>query len=52
MILDRYVKAFGCDLSEAQVDDIYSYQNLGELFRRDLKDGMRPIEAGSCLVSA
>ncbi|CAG7816953.1 unnamed protein product [Allacma fusca] len=42
-LLSLYVNIFGCDLSEAEEEDLKKYQNLGEFFRRALKVGARPI---------
>ena len=41
LILGTYVRLFGCDLAEAEKEDIQQYKNLGELFRRRLKEGKR-----------
>ena len=40
LYLGAYAKAFGCDVSEAEIDDIAQYSNLGEFFRRKLKVGV------------
>ena len=37
-------------MSEAAVTDLKRYQNLGELFRRQLKVGCRPVEQNCPLV--
>jgi len=42
-ILGLYARTFGCDLSEAEVDTLEHYENLGEFFRRRLKASARPI---------
>ena len=42
-ILKSYTNAFGCNLDEADMDDLREYKNLGEFFRRSLKPGLRPI---------
>lgn len=42
-ILQSYVKAFNCDLNEAEIDDLKSYQNLQQFFTRPLKSHVRPI---------
>lgn len=34
---------FGCDLSEAEEQDLTKFESLGEFFYRTLKDGVRPI---------
>jgi len=50
-VLGAYVRTFGCDLTEAENSDLDSYQNLGQFFRRRLKEGVRVVEEGECLVS-
>eukprot|EP00088_Acartia_fossae_P010141 TRINITY_DN15007_c0_g1_i1.p1 TRINITY_DN15007_c0_g1~~TRINITY_DN15007_c0_g1_i1.p1 ORF type:complete len:400 (+),score=19.70 TRINITY_DN15007_c0_g1_i1:122-1321(+) len=42
-ILGGYARAFGCDLSEAEDEEIKNYANLGQFFRRRLKASVRPI---------
>ncbi|CAG7700231.1 unnamed protein product [Allacma fusca] len=51
IILNLYVRAFGCDLAEAEIQDLKCYRNLGEFFRRSLKIGVRPIDQLSPIVS-
>ncbi|KAJ3102861.1 phosphatidylserine decarboxylase 1 [Phlyctochytrium planicorne] len=46
-----YSSAFGCNLDEMANPDLTSYPNLGEFFYRELKDGARPIDKSSDLVS-
>lgn len=50
-VLGAYVRTFGCDLTEAENSDLDSYANLGQFFRRRLKDGVRVVQEGECLVS-
>ena len=50
-VLGTYVRTFGCDLTEAENSDLDSYENLGQFFRRRLKDGVRVVQEGECLVS-
>jgi len=50
-VLGLYVRTFGCDLTEAQDSDLNNYENLGQFFRRRLKDGVRVVDDGDCLVS-
>ena len=50
-LFPRYIKIFGCDISEAEVEDLKYYRNLGEFFRRSLKNGVRPIDSLSPIVS-
>jgi len=42
-ILGGYAKATGCNVSEAEVDDLTQYSNLGAFFKRKLKAECRPI---------
>lgn len=42
-VLQLYANTFGCNLVEADIDDLKQYRNLGEFFRRSLKPGVRPI---------
>lgn len=39
-----YSYIFGCNLKEAQVQDLKQFDSLGEFFYRELKEGLRPIE--------
>ncbi|KAL8589455.1 hypothetical protein ACOMHN_061666 [Nucella lapillus] len=50
-VLSAYVWAFGCDLQEAQVEDLKHYRNLGEFFRRELKPDARPVDDHHALTS-
>jgi phosphatidylserine decarboxylase len=50
-ILRSYVRAFGCNLNEAVIEDLKHYKNLGEFFRRPLKPGIRPIDSSNGVVS-
>jgi len=50
-ILNTYIETFGCDVSEAQIQDLTQYKNLGEFFRRSLKPGVRPIDPNNGIVS-
>ncbi|KAK2720524.1 phosphatidylserine decarboxylase proenzyme, mitochondrial-like isoform X2 [Artemia franciscana] len=50
-LLSWYCDLFGCNINEAEVEDLRHYKNLGEFFRRGLKDGMRPIAPTNCVVS-
>ena len=43
-ILGGYSKMFKCQMNEAVVEDVAEYKSLGELFRRRLKDGARPVD--------
>lgn len=50
-ILSLYVRAFGCNLEEAECSDLTQYRNLGQFFRRRLREGARDIDPVSELVS-
>ena len=45
------MKAFGCNMGEAEVEQLTKYRNLCELFTRKLKPGMREICQSYELVS-
>jgi len=42
-LLGYYARTFGCDVTEAEVEDLAQYNNLGEFFRRRLKLSARPL---------
>jgi phosphatidylserine decarboxylase len=48
-----YTFLFGCNLNEMKtpIDQLSSFQNLGEFFFRELKEGARPIDSSRELVS-
>ncbi len=46
-----YVKTWDVNLSEAERENIQDYSSLGDLFRRKLKPGARPIDPLCPLVS-
>ena len=50
-ILKLYVKTFGCNMQEAEVEDVRQYHTLGELFLRRLKRESRRINKKDPLVS-
>ncbi|KAA0201599.1 hypothetical protein HAZT_HAZT004614 [Hyalella azteca] len=50
-VLGSYVRTFGCDMTEAEVEDILQYNSLSSLFRRSLKPSSRPVNAASALTS-
>jgi hypothetical protein len=47
-----YIWMFNCSLEDAAVQDLKSYRNLSEFFRRELKPGIRPLDGSRILVSA
>lgn len=50
-VLGWYARTFGCDMSEALYSDLTQYNNLADLFRRQLKPGLRPVDLSHELVS-
>ncbi|XP_066949755.1 phosphatidylserine decarboxylase proenzyme, mitochondrial isoform X1 [Macrobrachium rosenbergii] len=50
-VLGLYVRAFGCNMAEAEVEDLGKYRCLSELFRRSLKEGVRPVDNSAAVVS-
>src|SRR5699024_11017302 len=42
-ILKSYAHTFGCNLAEADTEDLQQYKNLREFFRRSLQPGTRPL---------
>uniref|UniRef100_A0AAJ7UKK9 phosphatidylserine decarboxylase n=1 Tax=Petromyzon marinus TaxID=7757 RepID=A0AAJ7UKK9_PETMA len=50
-LLGLFVWAFHVDMAEAEEGDLRRYPNLGELFRRPLRAGARPISRRHSLVS-
>jgi phosphatidylserine decarboxylase len=45
-----YSFVFGANLDEVAEDDLRVYQNLGEFFYRELKEGARPIDPDADIV--
>jgi len=45
-----FVRLFHCDMSEAAVTDLRHYNNIGELFRRQLRPDSRPVDQKCPLV--
>ncbi|KAK7087178.1 phosphatidylserine decarboxylase proenzyme, mitochondrial-like isoform X3 [Littorina saxatilis] len=50
-LLGLYIWMFGCNLDEAEIEDLRHYKNLGEFFRRELKSHVRPIDDDHVLTS-
>ncbi|GFO09861.1 phosphatidylserine decarboxylase proenzyme, mitochondrial [Plakobranchus ocellatus] len=50
-LIGLYVWLFGCDLKEALEQDLRSYRNLGEFFRRQLRHDVRPVDDTHVLTS-
>jgi phosphatidylserine decarboxylase len=46
-----YARIFGCNLDEMREPDLTQYKSLGEFFYRELKEGARPIDEDSPIVS-
>ncbi|XP_077594155.1 phosphatidylserine decarboxylase proenzyme, mitochondrial isoform X2 [Stigmatopora nigra] len=49
-VYSLYIWTFGVNMQEAAVEDLSHYRNLGEFFRRRLKESARPLCSASCLV--
>ncbi|XP_077353559.1 phosphatidylserine decarboxylase proenzyme, mitochondrial isoform X2 [Festucalex cinctus] len=49
-VYSLYIWTFGVNMQEAAVEDLRHYRNLGEFFRRRLKESARPLCSASCLV--
>jgi len=49
-VIGFFARAVGCDLSEAEQEDLTKYVSLNEFFRRGVKPELRPV-ASDCLVS-
>ncbi|XP_014775907.1 phosphatidylserine decarboxylase proenzyme, mitochondrial [Octopus bimaculoides] len=50
-VFQIYIWAFGCNIEEAEEEDLKTYQNLGEFFRRTLKLQVLPIDNIHLLTS-
>nr|CAG4651800.1 EOG090X05NI [Triops cancriformis] len=50
-VLGLYARMFGCNLEEAELEDLAEYRNLSEFFRRQLKEGVRPLDPSNCIIS-
>ncbi|XP_072035048.1 phosphatidylserine decarboxylase proenzyme, mitochondrial-like isoform X1 [Amphiura filiformis] len=46
-----YSWLFDCNLSEALIEDLSYYQNLGQFFRREIKPDVRPVSPHHSIVS-
>lgn len=45
-----YVKAYDCDMQEAQDPHLESYRSFAEFFNRPLKERARPISASTMVI--
>jgi phosphatidylserine decarboxylase len=50
-VIRWYARTFLCCVDEAEEPDMTKYENLGQFFRRKLKDGVRPIDETAAVVS-
>lgn len=46
-----YADMFGCNIHEAEIEDLSSYPTLSDFFCRQLKDNVRPIDPVHSIVS-
>ncbi|VDP48892.1 unnamed protein product, partial [Soboliphyme baturini] len=51
-ILGTFAWLIGCDLSEAVEPNLASYRNASELFRRSIREELRPIAAEKLVAPA
>ncbi|RUS69951.1 hypothetical protein EGW08_022293, partial [Elysia chlorotica] len=51
-LINLAIKTFEINISEAESDDINSYPTFNAFFTRKLKDGVRPLEANSSILSS
>lgn len=50
-LIATYAHTFGCNLDEAEVQDLSAYRSLADFFCRALREDARPIASTDCLVS-
>jgi phosphatidylserine decarboxylase len=51
-VIERFVRHFGVDMSEAQEPDFTRYPSFNEFFTRPLRDGARPLSAADIVCPA
>lgn len=51
-VIGLYSRTFHCDVNEAEIEDLRSYKNLGDFFRRALKPGIRPVSKDAVVSPA
>lgn len=50
-VIRWYARTFMCCVDEAEEPDLTKYQNLGQFFRRKLRQGVRPVDEMASIVS-
>ncbi|MDN3653007.1 archaetidylserine decarboxylase [Thalassotalea ponticola] len=45
--INRFIKAYGIDMSEAKLENAQDFATFNDFFTRELKDGLRPINPDS-----
>src|SRR5690606_10042180 len=50
-LINRFIKAYGINMSEAQFEQAQNYATFNEFFTRPLKDGMRPLATESNIIA-
>ena len=50
-VFGLYVKSFDCNMNEAEVQDLTEYTCFGDLFKRSLREGIRPVDVSAEVVS-
>jgi phosphatidylserine decarboxylase len=51
-VIERFIRHFGVDMSEAQEPDFTRYASFNEFFTRPLRDGARPLAAADIICPA
>ena len=51
LLIYLYVWLFDCKVEEAQIGDLSKYPSLGAFFTRKLKNGVRPVDPDTLVVS-
>ncbi|HBN89127.1 MULTISPECIES: archaetidylserine decarboxylase [Rheinheimera] len=50
-LINRFIKAYGINMSEAQFERAQDYATFNEFFTRPLKDGIRPLATDSNMIA-
>ncbi|HEY9041260.1 MAG TPA: archaetidylserine decarboxylase [Rheinheimera sp.] len=50
-LINRFIKAYGINMSEAQFERAQDYATFNEFFTRPLKDGIRPLATDSNIIA-
>ena len=50
-LINRFIKAYGINMAEAQFERAQDYASFNEFFTRPLKDGIRPLATDSNIIA-